>query len=95
MVPDERLQALLAAKDVDAASASCAEHNYSEGWEIIDGALVIFDCDEPPVWLAPVIRAQNEDGDTGGCVHVRASDDIRAPILVEYSVGSATIGAAC
>lgn len=32
------------------------------GRAIIDGALVIYDLDAPPAWLAPVLSARDEDG---------------------------------
>lgn len=53
MVPEERLQQIIGSKDEDAALTSCTKHGYSEGWAIRDGALVIYDLDDPPAWLPP------------------------------------------
>jgi len=64
MIPEQRLQEILASKDQEAALASCTEHHNVEGWAIIDGALVIYDCDSPPAWLAPVLAARDDDGNT-------------------------------
>jgi len=64
MIPEERLQEILASKDHEAALAACNEHNYVEGWAIIDGAIVIYDCDASPAWLGSVLAARNEDGNT-------------------------------
>lgn len=50
-IPDSRLQELLANKDSDLAAGWCGAHDYSEGWRIIDGALIIYDVDNPPKWL--------------------------------------------
>ncbi len=63
-VPDERLQQILEGKDADAAHAAGKKYGYSESWSIIDGALVIFDFDNPPAWLKPVLDARDEDGNT-------------------------------
>jgi hypothetical protein len=60
-IPDERLQVLIEAKDADAAQASCDEHGYSEGWALCDGALVIYDLDDPPAWFR---FERDEDGNS-------------------------------
>lgn len=31
---------------------------------VIDGVLVIYDLDDPPAWLVPVLEARDEDGNT-------------------------------
>jgi hypothetical protein len=67
--PDDRLQEIIESKDPEAALAACQKHGYSEGWCIIDGALVVYDLDAPPAWLAPVLARRDEvlealDGDT-------------------------------
>lgn len=64
MIPEARLQQLLGRKDAEEAAAWCAKHGYSEGWALIDGALVIYDCDNPPHRLVPVQEACDEDGYT-------------------------------
>ena len=64
MIPEDRLQQILTAKDAEEAARWCTEHNYVEGWAIIDGALVIYDVDAPPHWLVPVLAARDEDGNT-------------------------------
>lgn len=64
MIPDERLQQLIEGKDSDEALKWCQEHQYGESWSIIDGALVIYNFEDPPHWLLPVLEAQDEDGNT-------------------------------
>lgn len=62
-IPDERLQALIEGKDVEAAQESVERHGYSEGWAICDGALVIYDIDDPPAWFS---FERDEDGNSIG-----------------------------
>jgi hypothetical protein len=57
---EDRLQNLTRDKDYEAAFAT----GKAEGWAIIDGSLVIYDCDDPPDWLIPVLASRNDDGDT-------------------------------
>ncbi len=64
MIPADRLQQLIAEKDAEAALQWCQEHGYSEGWALIDGALVVYDLDAPPPWLAAVLAERDEDGYT-------------------------------
>jgi hypothetical protein len=64
MIPEDRLQEILESKDQDAALAACTEHGYVEGWALIDGALVVYDVDTPPTWLAPVLATRDDDGNT-------------------------------
>lgn len=53
-IPEARLQAIMASKDPEAALAACEEHHYSEAWGITDdGALIIYDLDNPPAWIPP------------------------------------------
>lgn len=59
MIPEDRLQELIARKDADEAQEWCDEHGYSEGWAICDGALVIYDLDAPPAWFQ---FPRDEDG---------------------------------
>lgn len=33
------------------AMERCEEHGYDEGWAIRDGAIVIYNLDDPPAWL--------------------------------------------
>lgn len=63
-IPDDRLQEIIENKDAEIAFDWCQKHGYSESWSIIDGALVIFDCDDPPSWLVGVLEARDEDGNT-------------------------------
>lgn len=63
MLPDERSQQILTSKDADEALASCTTHGYSEGWAIIDGAVVIYNLDTPPHWL-PTDEQRDENGNT-------------------------------
>lgn len=63
-IPEERLQELINAKDVEAAGRSVDAHGYVEAWAIIDGALVIHDLDSPPIWLEPVLDSRDDDGNT-------------------------------
>jgi len=58
MIPSGRLQQIMATKDHEDVG------NWSEGWAIIDGAIVIYDLDEPPPWLAPVLVVRDDDGNT-------------------------------
>ena len=64
MIPSDRLQKLIESKDTREALKWCKKYHYSEGWAIIDGALIIYDLDRPPVWLAPVLEMLDEDGNT-------------------------------
>ncbi len=36
----------------------------NESWSAIDNTLVIFDLDNPPAWLVPVLAERDEDGNT-------------------------------
>ena len=63
MIPEDRLQQLINDKDADEALRWCNEHGYDEGWAIIDGALVVYDLNNPPSWL-PADSERNEDGNT-------------------------------
>ena len=51
MIPEDRLSLLLSRKNHREALACCERHGYSEGWAICDGALVIYDVDDPPPWF--------------------------------------------
>jgi hypothetical protein len=53
-MPDERLQQIIASKDVENAV-------WGECWTICDGALVIYLEDDPPAWLP---EERDEDGNT-------------------------------
>ena len=64
MIPSDRLQQLLERKDGAEAREWCRKNHYSESWSIIDGALVVFDSDDPPGWLDPVLEDRDEDGHT-------------------------------
>jgi len=64
MIPDARLQQIIASKDQEEALRWCNEHRYVEGWAIIDGTLVIYDVDQPPAWLQVALDAQDDDGNT-------------------------------
>lgn len=64
MIPDDRLQDILASKDADDAQAACTAHGYCESWSIIDGALVIYNLSDPPYWLRMVLSSRDEDGNT-------------------------------
>ena len=64
MIPDDRLQQIIGVKDHEEAQRWCEEHAYSEGWAIIDGAIVIYNIDDPPDWLIPVLELLDEDGYT-------------------------------
>lgn len=59
MIPEDRLQDLLGHKD-----AICETLGYAtqpEGWAICDGALVIYDLDNPPEWFK---FERDEDGNS-------------------------------
>lgn len=51
MIPEAALQELIGHKNPKQAMERCQEHGYSEGWALRDGALVVYDCDDPPTWL--------------------------------------------
>ena len=51
MIPDDRAQQLIMAKDAKGAQAWCDEYGYDEGWAIIDSCLVVYDLTDPPWWL--------------------------------------------
>lgn len=65
MIPEDRLQHLIESKDTLEALRCCNQYSYSESWSIIDGSLVIYDHDNPPSWLEPVLAARDDNGDTG------------------------------
>lgn len=48
-LPD--IGAIMGLKDAEEALARCEEYGYSEGWAIRDGAVVIYNLDDPPTWL--------------------------------------------
>lgn len=91
MIPSDRLQQLISRKDGQEAQDWCDKFNYSEGWALIDGALVIYDLSNPPAWLAPVLDAQDEDGNTeiAGVTLMRAPREGEyvdpQPVLVEMT----------
>ncbi len=76
MIPDERLQHLIDRKDTERALRFCQEHGYSESWSIIDGALVIYNLDDPPSWIPPD-EERDENGYTQKFVedHADALDE--------------------
>ncbi len=76
-LPDERLQAILAAKDTDAAS----QHGRPEAWQIIDDTIIVFDHAAPPAWLKPVLDARDENGNT----------DLAAPTLTALAANQARL----
>jgi hypothetical protein len=84
-LPEARLQQLIERKNASEALSWCEAHGYSEGWAIIDGAMVIYDIDNPPVWLAPILDLQDDDGNTD---HIVAGvTPMRKPREGEYGVG--------
>jgi hypothetical protein len=64
VIPEDRLQEIILHKDAERALDWCTRHQYSEGWAIIDGAMVIYDIDNPPVWLRPILAMRDEDGNS-------------------------------
>lgn len=64
MVPADRLQQLIRRKDGWEARQWCKGHNYGESWMIVDGALVVFDFENPPSWLVPIINGRDDNGNT-------------------------------
>jgi len=73
-----------------AVSAGGTNHGVSRA--VIDGAVVIYNLDDPPLWLKPVLHARDENGSPRDAMHVRASDVNGVPILVEYETGEAITG---
>ncbi len=61
MLPDQRLQDLINGKDVEHAVHG---PDIVESWSIIDGVMVIYDLEDPPAWLVPVLAACDDDGNT-------------------------------
>jgi len=61
MIPEDRLQELIENKDTERAFDWCSEFGYVEGWAICDGALVIYDADDPPAWFR---FERDEDGNS-------------------------------
>jgi hypothetical protein len=51
----DRLQHLISQKDVIGGA------QYPEGWAIVDGALIIYDFDNPPHWFP---QDRDENGNT-------------------------------
>lgn len=64
MIPSDRLQELIMSKESDRALEWCKKFNYNENWAIIDGALVIYNGDSPPVWLKPILEMRDDNGNT-------------------------------
>jgi hypothetical protein len=64
VIPEDRLQQIIKNKDAAEAQRWCNKHGYTESWSIIDGAMVIYDHDNPPLWLAPILALQDDDGNT-------------------------------
>ncbi len=64
MVPEARLQQLIASKDIRRAQHWSDAHGYGEGWAIVDGCLVIYDINDSPRWLAEQLAQRDEDGNT-------------------------------
>lgn len=59
------------------------DKNISRTW--IDGALVVYDLDDPPVWLRPILELQDEDGNTD---HIVAGvTPMRKPREGEFGIG--------
>lgn len=51
MIPGTRLRQILEGKDVDEAARWCGKHRYVEAWAIADGAIIIYDHEDPPAWM--------------------------------------------
>lgn len=64
MVPEQRLQKLIASKDIKESAKLTQQHQYVEGWAIIDGCLVIYDANDSPKWLTNALMERDEDGNT-------------------------------
>lgn len=60
-VPEARLQDIIVNKDTERALNWCSAYNYVESWSICDGALVIYDLDNPPAWFN---FPRDEDGNS-------------------------------
>lgn len=50
-IPEHCLQQILRSKDTVAAASRVDQNDYVEGWGIRDGAIVIYDVEDPPNWL--------------------------------------------
>lgn len=54
-----------------AMSVKADDASHSTSRAIIDGAVVIYNLDDPPAWLTPILDARDEDGHIEGTVAVR------------------------
>jgi hypothetical protein len=58
MIPDNRLQQLFNRRNHYEELQWMRHHDYTEGWAILDGSLVVYDVDNPPQWLPlPTVRS--------------------------------------
>jgi hypothetical protein len=64
VVPEERLQQLIASKDIRRTQSFCNQYGYSEGWAIMDGCLIIYDMGDSPSWLIDQLMQRDDDGNT-------------------------------
>lgn len=69
MIPEERLQQLILSKD---EHIERGDNFRTEGWVIVDGCLVIYDHEDPPAWLKPVLAARDDYGNTPDAYPARA-----------------------
>jgi len=64
MIPEDRMQEIINSKDAEKARDWVRKHRYTESWTIVDGVMVIYDLNDPPSWLKPILAARDEDGNT-------------------------------
>lgn len=66
MIDPRRIQEIFDSKDTKGALEWCNHHGNNECWGYIDGVLVIYDDQDPPLWLQGALRYRDEDGNTPG-----------------------------
>jgi hypothetical protein len=68
-------------------------HDRSVSRALIDGAMVIYNTEDPPTWLRAVIRSRDEDGNTSEAMDVRGVASDGTPELICFNEGTSITGA--
>lgn len=82
MLSEDRLQTILESKDTGVPPAQT-----DEGWAIIDGAVVVYDLNDPPRWF-PHDEERDEDG-RGRIVALHHPDGGRLVMFLPMNAGVA------
>ena len=88
MVPEPRLQQLIASKDIRRAQKWCDDSGYSEGWALVDGCLVIYDINDSPLWLTDQLIQRDEYGNTPAFYDPQLREDLEQREDVALSTGN-------